>query len=285
MWGRIEMENIYHVCTDGMSRNLLFRNDKEFIQGMNAAALCTLSYKVKILCFCLMSNHVHFIIKGTHDNCLCYIRLYKKRINTGKGIANADVAIKLIDTEEYLKTAIAYVLRNPIAARLQIMPNKYRWSSGNLYFADNDNRHQHLISVADLTYNEKRTLLNTRIVLPDNYLITEYWMILPSCYVDYKAVENLYRTPAAFLYYLSKNPDIESELTSDILRKAKYSDQELYNSMISLCASLYKTESLALLTIEQKLKLAKALHKKYGAGAKQIARLVGIDILLLKELI
>ena len=286
----LRLEDIYHVCTDGMSRNILFKDDRDFIKGMNAVAVCRLTFGVGILCFCLMSNHVHFIIKGTYDEgtydeCIGFIRLYKKRMNGLLEGANTDVSVKPIDTEDYLKTAIAYVLRNPVAAKLPIVPGEYRWSSGNCYFADGSMYGRRFTKASDFGSTEMRQRFNTRHALPGDYLITEEGIIWPRCYVDYKTVERLYRTPAAFLYHLAKNMDMENELTTDILRKANYSDQELYNSASAICHSQFGKETLGQLSIEEKLSIARIVRKKYGASAKQISRITGLDPQLLKELL
>lgn len=176
----LRLEDIYHVCTDGMSRNILFKDDKDFI-------------------------------KGTYDECVGFIRLYKKRINGLLEGANTDVSVKQIDTEDYLKTAIAYVLRNPVATKLPIVPGEYRWNSGNCYFADGSMYGRRFTKASDFGSTEMRKKFNTRHALPGDYLITEEGIILPRCYVDYKTVERLYRTPAAFLHRLAKNMDSEKK--------------------------------------------------------------------------
>ena len=61
------MENqMFHVCTKGFSDRLLFRDRKDFIQGINRAALA-FNGNCRIAAMCLMSNHVHFIAIGDED--------------------------------------------------------------------------------------------------------------------------------------------------------------------------------------------------------------------------
>ena len=284
MKGGQKLENVYHVCTDGMSRDILFKDDKDFVKGMNAVAVCKQSSGIVILCFCLMSNHVHFILKGPYEECVRFIRLYKQRVNLLLGGKNSDISVRQVDTPDYLKNAIAYVLRNPVAARLSVMPGEYRWGSGSCYFADASIHGRRLRKVSSVGIAERRKLFNTREVLPDSFLITDDGLILPQCYVDFKAVESLYRTPAAMLYYLARNVDMEAELATGILRKARYSDQELYNSATVLGSSMFRKNGLSHLTIEEKLSLAKALRQRYGISARQLSRLLGIDLRLLQHL-
>ena len=62
------MNGIYHICTDGLSSNILFKNETDFIAGMNGIPLCSIATGTSVLCFCLMSNHVHFVIIGNEKN-------------------------------------------------------------------------------------------------------------------------------------------------------------------------------------------------------------------------
>ena len=54
----------YHVCSHGLEKNDIFKTQADFIAGMNDVAICIIGFDVKILCFCLMSNHFHFVLYG-----------------------------------------------------------------------------------------------------------------------------------------------------------------------------------------------------------------------------
>ena len=71
-------EELYHACTNGLSQDLMFCDTKDFVQGMNDIPVCALSTGIKIYAFCLMNNHVHFVLKGQYDDCLKFMRLYKQ---------------------------------------------------------------------------------------------------------------------------------------------------------------------------------------------------------------
>ncbi len=194
--------DIFHVCTNGLSKYLWFYDDEDYRTGMNHIPACALSADISILCFCLMSNHVHFIVKGLESKCVKFIREYKRFVSRqlsqryGKKnlLVSADICIKRIDTSDYLKTALAYVMRNPTAAGMSILPTAYRWSSSSLYFAANS----FLSAGKELgKYSEalKNRIIKTRVHLPDNYILTDDNMIHPVSYVDYRAVEKLYQSP------------------------------------------------------------------------------------------
>ncbi|OUO36035.1 hypothetical protein B5F83_09760 [Muribaculum sp. An289] len=274
---------IYHICTDGLSRNILFKSDTDYIKAINDIAVCTFAKCLSMYCFCLMDNHVHFIAGGSYDACLAFIRMFKRRVNLRAKCFSADISIKRIDNPEYLRTAIAYVIRNPVAANIQVAPGEYRWSSGNLYFSDRSKSMAGTRNISSLGYDEMRALVNSHVKLPGKYAVACNGMILPGNYVEHVFVENLYGNVRRYLYYLSKNDDLEmEEMSTDMLRKVKYEDKELYNSMTDICFKEFGKNSVEELSIEGRLKMAMKLKKKYGVGLKQAARVVGLDPELLR---
>ena len=58
------MEKVYLLSTGHLEKNLWFRNDEDFVAGMNHVAIqAAQNLKVRVLSFVLMSNHVHFVLK------------------------------------------------------------------------------------------------------------------------------------------------------------------------------------------------------------------------------
>lgn len=126
------MENSYwHICTDGLSREIIFKSEDDFIFGMNGVPVYSFHFDVRIMAFCLMSNHVHFITYGSGTGCKGFIRGYRKRLSCLTDMHAASVSIKLIDDTDYLMKAIGYVLRNPVGAGEKVLPTTYRWGSGH----------------------------------------------------------------------------------------------------------------------------------------------------------
>ena len=116
------MKQYYHVSSKALEKNDIFHSREDFVTAMNDIALCVLKYDVMILCFCLMSNHFHFVLKGSYRDCysfanefkrMCAIRM-RDRNGDVAGLKDVDLHFDLLDSQEYLENAIAYVLRNPI---------------------------------------------------------------------------------------------------------------------------------------------------------------------------
>lgn len=64
-----KMKGYYHISSHGLEKNVIFKKKEDFIAGMNDIAICVLGFDVIILCFCLMSNHFHFVLYGTLPEC------------------------------------------------------------------------------------------------------------------------------------------------------------------------------------------------------------------------
>ncbi|HIZ87095.1 MAG TPA: transposase [Candidatus Coprenecus pullistercoris] len=251
---------------------------------MNSIPVCAVGNQVTILAFCLMSNHVHFIAHGEEDNCRKFITQYKKRLTALTNLSSTDICIKHINDDDYLMKAIGYVLRNPVSAGIRLMPYHYDWSSASLYFKKPDSGRLGK-KIGTLSYRSKRELLHSQTTLLDEYILTEKGLILPECYVDFEYVENLFRSPARLMYAMSRNENMEMELSVDILHKTKYSDEELSGTIKELCEETFQKSSADLLSIEDRYRLAKILHNRYRLSRKQLARLTMTEPSLLKNML
>ena len=68
----------YHVYTKGLDSDIIFRDDEDYIAGMNIVAITHFKGSVKILAFVLMSNHFHFVIYGNRVSVIQFINIYKE---------------------------------------------------------------------------------------------------------------------------------------------------------------------------------------------------------------
>ena len=149
--------NYYHLCTEGLGETVMFRDNEDYVTGINYLAVCQIALnqiapnqitpnqitpkKIEIIAFCLMSNHLHIVAKGENAILKKFIISFKRRYsmwlarkyNEHKILHRTAFTIKEIDSTEYLKQVIAYVLRNPIAAGINVSPFQYKWSSASCH--------------------------------------------------------------------------------------------------------------------------------------------------------
>ena len=273
----------FHVSSHGLERNDIFKSKEDFIQGMNDVALCVLGYDVIILAFCLMSNHFHFVLYGLADECSRFAEEYKRRCAmrmrkmTGevKGLKEVRLQIDTVDNMEYLENAIAYVLRNPIAAGIFAMPYHYLWSSISVYFRNGE--HQGGYRLNELGIRKRQRILRSHQAVPDSYMVDAQGMILPSCYVNAEMVEKIFRHPSRLMMSLAKKVENDVEVHFGIAKQITVTDQELLTQMNELIGLEFGKNSILQLSMEERLKLSLLLKRNFGAGVKQIARVTRLS--------
>ena len=273
----------YHVSSHGLEKNDVFKTKDDFIRGMNDIALCVLRYDVCILAFCLMSNHFHFVLYGTYEECSRFIEEYKRkcgmrmRCYSGevKGLKSVSVRIDKVDSQEYLENAIAYVLRNPLAAGIFMMPYHYEWSSISVYFGGVQQAAGTKLN--DLSVRKRLKTLHSHQVVPDAYIVDVKGMILPSCYVNVRMVEKIFRHPARLMASLARKVENDVEVRFGVADSVSITDQELLTQMNELIRLEFGRSSLYQLSMEEKVKLCLSLKRNFGVGVKQIARVTRLN--------
>lgn len=110
-------------------------------------------------------------------------------------------------------------------------------------------------------------------------------MIMPECYVETKLVESVFLSPKKFLYYMSRNTDREIELSMGLAKKMSFDDNQIKTAMLRTCAEEFNTDNPDRLDMDDKCRLMIMMKKRYGASAKQLARLTGIGIGFLTQLL
>lgn len=290
------MKHYYHCASKGLEDEILFRTEEEFIAGMNRIGLCYLlslkSHPVIILAFCLMDNHVHFILYGTYEDCIRFMDDYKKL--TGLWLAfhrDKKGILKdwkheawLIPNAEMLKEKMAYVHRNPIVANINLVPNGYRWSSASLYFTDKSMFSKILLPVNGLSQRERRSLFNTKIEFPDDWRYLPGGEIWPGCYTEFKRIEAVFKT--AWNYQYEMNKRVEEKVNSEIMaERVSLPDGDVLKMASEISARMFGEYDIDLLTVKQRIKLCMALRKEVGGNIGQLSRIVHIQLKELREII
>lgn len=273
----------FHVSSHGLEKNDIFKNREDFIQGMNDIAVVVLGFDVVILAFCLMSNHFHFVLYGMRSECERFADEYKRRCSIrmryGAGDVHAmkDVEVQLfhICSAEYLENVIAYVLRNPIAAGICMMPYHYPWSSMSLYYTGGKQCQGRGLN--EMSERKRFRTIKSRVSVPDHYVVDESGMILPSCYVDISGVEKIFRHPARLMAAVARKVEADVEVALGISDTVTISYDEIKSRLPDLIRREFGKDSLNQLSMEQRIRLCLLLKKNFRAGVKQIARLTHLD--------
>lgn len=272
----------YHICSDGNRSAALFHNENDFAAAMNRVAVCSLLSPCSILAFALMGNHFHFVCHFTsEDECFHFVNNFKRL--TGKynsdvygessSLSRLPVKVIPVPDQDYLRTLIAYVVKNPTKARLDMF-YLYPWGTGNLYFrGSHSGNGQNDVAAGSLGVKKLRALCRTRCTIPPWWLIRN-GIILPENYVQSEKVEQLYITTRSYMYFLSMNKDDIIEKDFGVWNELRLSDAELRISRAKLSMTMFGTDNIRNLSAPMRLKLARVMRQKYLCSRKQLARIV-----------
>ncbi len=283
--------HFFHICSDGNKLDWLFKDDADFIAGVNRIAICMSCLNAEIYSYILMDNHIHILLYGSSSICKEFINKYK--LLTGKWardkygyaeLANDFIVQSIkINSLEHLLNVLAYIDRNIINTNYPYLASEYQWGSAKYLFKERGSIDRKFLS--DLSIKEKKLTLHTHMILPDTWSILPNGMICPDCFVSYEKVENLFQTSRRYLFYLSKK--VEGTVESEMLYGARnyIVDKELRVIAKELVKKLYGEDDYKLLDIGSRLQLAKKLKYDYLATTKQISRVIGVSIEILSSYI
>ena len=277
------MKRLYLLTTAHLEDELWFRDEEDFKVAMNyiaiQAACCP---DVAVYVFILMSNHVHFVLKGEREEVKAFVDDFKKRYSMymqrkygiRKFLRRNDLDIKLISYgEEAPEKVIAYVQMNCVAANICLNPVQYPWSTGNLFFNRTSARGTRL---GDLSQRQRSKILHVgRIALRAEWILGEDGYILPQSYVDVKAVEAIFRTPKRMNFFLQTSSKARKRLESSESLPS-FRDQTIIAAVVDLMRSMFHQDRFEDLSDEEKVEFARQVRFRFSSDAHQVARICGI---------
>lgn len=279
----------YHFATEGLKDDVLFCSAPEFIAGVNRIALCLIrlgpDHPVQVVCFCLMDNHVHFILYGLEEDCILFMERYKlatelwlrhhgKENSPGKLWSIGHWPIR---DQDRLRELIAYIHRNPTAAGMALSPAGYRWSSAALLFADHSLIRQFGHRVDSISWNDQKRLFCSKTQVPGDWILLPDDMLWPGNFVNYSLMERQFKSVTDYQFVMNKR--VEEEINLE-MRKDQISlpDGEISSRARTMSGKLYGEMRISRLTLQQRISLARILKKETGANAKQVARVVHLNL-------
>ena len=276
------MKRIYLLSTEHLEDGLWFRDEEDFKVAMNYIAIEAARHpEVVVLTFILMSNHVHFVLKGRREDAAAFVEsfkqryslYYQKKYGVKEFLRRNGLDIKEIPYDnEAPEKVISYVQMNSVAANICAFCNQYPWGTGNLFFNATTPKGIKLGNMSDRA--RQKALHSNFTKLPEHWILGDDGYILPCCYVDVKAVEQLFRTPKRMQYFLHSSSKARKRLENTCL--PAFRDQVILAAIPDLCQSLFQKDSFSALTEEEQSEFLRQLRYRFSADINQLARVCGL---------
>ena len=274
-------DSIFLFTTEHQLRTRIFRVPEDFIYGVNTLAIGTLRFRVRILCYTLMNNHLHLLLKGRYEDCLAYFNwvmhrlamMLKSRYGIRGVLKAGDADVQHVKDSPMLLNEVAYLLRNAYKARID-SPYSYEWAPFEVYF----NPYLSFIKGNRFPGPEAaRDMLGTHATIPADWEHVD-GRILNKCFVDYRVVERMVGSGLTLFDRLRKY-DLESVVAQShgLEEQLTFTDSEMQEKVLAVCRNEMHVESPHQLSRKDLLRLARTLALRYGASKKQISRLLGLD--------
>ena len=137
---------IYHVMTRGVNKMDLFYDDRDryrYCEGLDKAKQ---KFDFALYAYCLMSNHVHLLIKENKTSIsvvmqsigVRYSMYFNAKYRRVGHLFQNRFRSEPIGSENQLLTCARYIHNNPVKAGITSKPEKYFWSSFRTYIGQAD---------------------------------------------------------------------------------------------------------------------------------------------------
>jgi len=131
---------VFHALNRGVGRMEVFSKDEDYAAFEKVTEETLRLYPMRILAYCLMPNHWHFVLWPEHDGNLsaflqrltnthtqCWQRAHGK---TGYGhLYQGRFKSFPVETDDHFYTVVRYVERNALRANLATSAEGWRWGS------------------------------------------------------------------------------------------------------------------------------------------------------------
>lgn len=128
----------YHVINRGNRRACVFHDDQDYRVFASLMRQAIDRIPMRIVAWCLMPNHFHFVLWPTGDGDLgrwmhwlmtSHVRRHHRRYGTDGRIWQGRFKAFPIEMDSHLRVVMRYVERNPLSAQLVDRAEHWRWSS------------------------------------------------------------------------------------------------------------------------------------------------------------
>ncbi|MCI5066290.1 transposase [bacterium] len=163
----------HHVTQRGVRRQNVFFDDEDRHVYLRLLKEQSIRYKVEIVGYCLMTNHVHLMLVPYYEDSLWRAiqgvhKRYADYLNAKMGWTGHAWQEKFYSSpvdEQFFWVALRYIEQNPLVAKMVKHPADYKWSSA----AGHCGRREDPL----LTRREKWCLLKLQVVNWESWVIEE----------------------------------------------------------------------------------------------------------------
>ena len=282
--GRVCKVYPFHISLEGMESTLLCRDDEDYDHLEKCYYVSAQMTDSNVVMEIAMSNHGHFsVLAASMDAAFATASTAKKRhsqylswkYNERAILARSNVCVKYLDSDWYVRNALAYIPRNAIDAGSRV--EDYRWSSYRGMFTGG-RCPDAIRRVSSLSRREREAIFHTHEDLSSvPWLLNYEGGVEPASACDYAYLESAFSNDQAF--FLKKIGDVNVSEMQHLLvdsGRNRQTDMEMLAVVKNLADKWYHV-SVPDLTPEHKARLLPYLYRSYRTSVPQLARCLSMS--------
>jgi len=133
---------IYHIVLRGINQQDIFFDIDDYQRFLATLHRMKANMEYELYGYCLMSNHVHLLIKELVDTVsrtisrvgTSYAWWYNGKYQRSGHVFQGRFRSECVEDDQYLLTVIRYIHNNPVKAGITKLPEEYRFSSIHEYY-------------------------------------------------------------------------------------------------------------------------------------------------------
>ena len=283
--GSIRYVQPFHVSMEGLEKVILCRDDDDYDAMVKAICVCARRKNVIVIVYAVVSNHSHVAVLAAsqmdadafgQEVKRIYAMWFSRRYAELRTLHHMDVKAICLDSDWYVRNALAYILRNALDNGCNI--SEYRWCAYRALFAKNIAAGTAGRRVTSLTKRQRRSLLHTGDSLQDvKWRLDHEDRLIPSSFCDYGYLEQAFENDQAFfLKTLGGQNPAEMHLKLIESPRTMLVDSEFYKAVNEISRRWYQTD-ISLLSMEKKTRLIPYLKRTMKTSIPQLARTTGLS--------
>lgn len=142
--------SVYHVTARGNRKSNIFKEEEDFRTYLTILedAIEYFNGQYEIMCYCLMDNHVHILLKTKIKHIKYFIsklnsiyaKFFNNKYNYLGHLYQKRYFSELIRSDLQMLETSRYIHLNPIKANMVKKPDEYKWSSYSMYIGKEKER-------------------------------------------------------------------------------------------------------------------------------------------------
>lgn len=281
--GRIVRMFPFHLSLEGDETRVLCRDEEDYDAFVKILIVCARRKDIALVAYGIVSNHAHAVFlseaktiadKYGDDVKKMFSMFFKRKYGEGKIMKRKGVSVLWIDSDWYLRNAIAYDIRNAMD-NCAVSIEEYPWTSYSAYFRSSIPEGK---PVKALTHTEKRRIMHTGDDLTNiPWMIDNSERLIPGSICDTRYAESAFENnPSMFHQKLGTSNTAEMSRRLDENPRHFRKDEEVLRNVNYLSNKWFST-LVTDLPYEQKARLLSYYYRSNRTSVPQMARVFGVS--------